>query len=882
MEPEHWIRVKEIVHASLDMEPLERKAHILHACGGDAPLQAEVESLLTSCSEAGTFLETSILGQIPAELQESKLYSGQQIGTYRICELIAEGGMGTVYRAVRTSDFEKEVAIKLVKRGMDTDFILERFRHERQILASLDHPSIARLLDGGAAPDGCPYLVMEYIEGLPITKYVERSHLPLAGRLQLFRMVCSGVQFAHQHLVVHRDLKPSNILVTPEGQPKLLDFGIAKLLDPDTENTMMSGRMLTPDCASPEQVRGEPVTTASDVYSLGVLLYSLVTGQPPYTFTTRSTEEVRRVVCESEPKRPGTIQPLSQDVDVIVAKAMHKDPERRYASVEQFSEDVRRYLTGMPVMARKDTLAYRASKFIARHKTAVAATVLLAVSLTGGLAAIFWEAHIAAVQRTAAAQRLSDVRALASSNLFEINDAIAKLPGSAAARHLLIQRALDILDKLNSQHTGDREITRELAAGYERIAALQGVFEGPGIGDSQAALASYEKAVRIRSALGETFPRDVTELKPEVKLLGKYALSLLVAGRAGESLRIGKLMLATINQITKMEPMDPQARSDEARTHVMLASVMGGNGATASTRELTEAITHDRAAIDILEQLVKRNDDVSTRAALLNAQGFLALHLEKSRAFDESLRTFDAVLSAATKLPGLPKSVLGYLYNWRGNLFERAGDQRKALGDYETSLAFQQAVARNDTHNLDARINVYIDQGHIAMEQARLGKPTEGLAELTGLIGTVEKMLASDPSKLFYQNLLLVGYAYRAEILSSMGDQVTSRREYGKALAAAEALAQRDPLDLESRLSVAKLNAALGTVLARAGLLSDARQKFDLARKGVKELLAIRPEDPETLHISEGISSITTVLDECSEAVHCPSIKSFRLPVVLN
>ena len=269
MTAENWEQVKRIVGECLERPASERKVYIAEACAGNLEIAEEVESLIAFSSEAGDFLETSVVE--PAESED--LLPKQQLGSYRIIELIGHGGMGSVYRAARTSDFLKEVAIKVVKRGMDTEFILERFRQERQILAALDHPNIARLLDGGATSDGRPYIVMELVTGQPITEYSTAHHLNVQEKLRLFQTVCSAVQHAHQNLVVHRDLKAGNILVTAEGIPKLLDFGIAKLVEPDSQRTAPVVRLMTPECASPEQVRGEPLNTLTDIYSLGVLLY---------------------------------------------------------------------------------------------------------------------------------------------------------------------------------------------------------------------------------------------------------------------------------------------------------------------------------------------------------------------------------------------------------------------------------------------------------------------------------------------------------------------------------------------------------------------------------------------------------------------------------
>ncbi len=356
--------------------------------------------------------------------------AGRLIGPYKIIRKIGHGGMGSVFLAARADDqYRKQVAIKLVKRGMDTDFIVSRFLSERQILASLDHPNIASLFDGGATADGLPYFVMEDIEGLPINEYCDTHNLSTTERLKLFSIVCAAVHYAHRKHIIHRDIKPTNILVTADGMPKLLDFGIAKILDPDlsiqtTGRTATARRLMTPGYASPEQVRGESVTTASDIYSLGVLLYELLTGHRPYHVRNRATDEIARVICEQEPEKPSTaitrieevhgddgLRPirltpesvsktrdgspeklrrrLAGDIDNIVLMAIRKEPRRRYESVEQFSEDIRRHLEGRPVRARKDTLSYRSAKFINRNRAAVI-EVALSMLVVGLLIVLFY------------------------------------------------------------------------------------------------------------------------------------------------------------------------------------------------------------------------------------------------------------------------------------------------------------------------------------------------------------------------------------------------------------------------------------------------------------------------------------------------------------
>ncbi len=379
-----WEEIDLLFQSAIERPAGERESFLAEAAVGDAELLREVKALLDSCDTA-----EMELGESAARFAEPLLatfrddVSPTTFGPYRLLEEIGRGGMGTVYRAERAdAEFEKQVAIKVVKRGMDTDEVLRRFRNERQILASLEHPNVARLYDGGVSPDGRPYLVMEYIEGRPITAYCDERRLGIDERLALFRTVCRAVQFAHQNLVVHRDIKPSNILVNQSGEVKLLDFGIAKLLDQSpTPDTRTETRILTPDYASPEQILGRPVTTASDVYALGVVLYELLTGRRPYSPASVGD----RTVLEREIPRPSAAvegeksRRLRGDLDTVALKALEPERERRYQSALELLGDIDRYLEGQPVLARPATLGYRTRKFIGRHRAGVAVGSALAV-----------------------------------------------------------------------------------------------------------------------------------------------------------------------------------------------------------------------------------------------------------------------------------------------------------------------------------------------------------------------------------------------------------------------------------------------------------------------------------------------------------------------
>ena len=379
--PERWQDVKALLDEALEVAQEERTAFLEAMAGSDPDLVREVQALLALETQIGRFIERPVvrLGRHGDDADRV----GQRLGPYRLAREIGRGGMGTVYLAERADEeFDRRVAVKVLKRGLDTDEVVRRFRTERQILAGLDHPNIARLLDGGTTDDGLPYLVMEHVDGRPIDVFCREEQLDVEQRLELFLAVCSAVELAHRNLVVHRDLKPSNILVTADGVPKLLDFGIAKLLDPQDAEGMMTvagWRFLTPEYASPEQVSGAPVTTATDVYSLGVVLYQLLADRRPYELAERSVEGLAQVLSAGDPPPPSRVAPapraahLAGDLDNIALMALRREAERRYGTVEQLADDLRRHLRGLPVRAVPDTVGYRVGKFVRRHRWGVAA-----------------------------------------------------------------------------------------------------------------------------------------------------------------------------------------------------------------------------------------------------------------------------------------------------------------------------------------------------------------------------------------------------------------------------------------------------------------------------------------------------------------------------
>ena len=438
MTPQRWAQIRDIFEEAVERPDAERAAYLNAVCASDEELRNEVQSLLHSHQASADFLATPIvrLGRMIASEDERDDYpAGYRVGSYQLERRLGRGGMGTVWLATRhDQEFHKQVAIKLVKRGMDSREILRRFRTERQVLANLDHPNIARLIDGGSTPDGLPYLVMEYVEGVPIDRFCDEQNCSIDDRLRLFRMVCAAVHYAHQNLVVHRDIKAGNILVTRDGVPKLLDFGIAKLLDPEGSSreraqTRPDMPPMTLDYASPEQVRGEVITTATDVYSMGVLLFRLLTGKLPFDWETHSHTALRNAISDVDPPRPSSLvagdraaggdaekarkrlrKKLAGDLDNMILMALRKEPHRRYLSAEQFAEDIERHLEGRAVIARLDTPGYQLGRLLARNGEFIAATFIISAALISIAALSQKDANDARMEQAREANMLQQVR----------------------------------------------------------------------------------------------------------------------------------------------------------------------------------------------------------------------------------------------------------------------------------------------------------------------------------------------------------------------------------------------------------------------------------------------------------------------------------------
>jgi tetratricopeptide (TPR) repeat protein len=609
---ERWQRLEAIFDEVTAVPVGERSARLDKLCAGDRELHEEASSLLRAAEEE-EHVTDSFVPPAPREAGAADPHIGRRTGPYELMRLLGRGGMGAVYLARRADgQFEQQVAVKVIDLPLAGSLFRERFRQERQILAGLAHPFIARLLDGGVSEDGELYLAMEYADGLPIQKYCAALALDLRARIELFRKVSTAVRFAHQNLVVHRDLKPDNILVLEDGTPKLLDFGTAKLVTPEEgaaegEFTRQGFHSFTPQYASPEQVLGQPISTASDTYSLGVLLFLLVTGEMPYELKEFSTAEMVRVICERQPPKPSEKAArgmVDSDIDAIVLKALRKEPEARYSSADQLIADLDAYLAGRAVAAHQGSLRYRAGKFARRNKLALAAAGLLAATLAAGLAGVLWQARIANVERRKAEARVEDLRKLSNSLLTEIDGAIQKIPGSTEAQKLLVSVVLEHLDRAAKDAAGDPQLELDLANAYTRLGNVQGNASWQNIGDVQGALASMDKAISIARTMVRRQPGNAAATLALGSAQASRSNILFGSGRTGEAVATMRSAVATYERLASRPGATVDALMGATSAYASLGDQLG-QGGSASLGDPVAALAAYHKMLEMMERAAR-------------------------------------------------------------------------------------------------------------------------------------------------------------------------------------------------------------------------------------------------------------------------------------
>lgn len=780
--------VAQLVEAALECDPAQRAQFLENACPDDPELRAEVESLLRFQQQAGGLMERPAYEISSAMFSEegAELAAGDVVDNYKVMSLLGAGGMGEVYLA-EDMKLERRVALKVVKRGVGSPGILRHSRKEQKILAGLNHPNIARLYGTGITPSGSPFFVMEYIEGERLDIYCRNHDLSIPDRLALFRKVCGAVSYAHQNLIIHRDIKPANIRVTPDGEPKLLDFGIAKLLDPETpalaESTMTVAALMTPEYASPEQVCGENITTVSDVYALGVVLYELLIDRRPYAITSRNPAEIARIITEQQPIRPSiavtatngtphykasTSKLLKGDLDNIVLKTLRKEAGRRYASVAQVSDDIRRYLEGRPVTARKDTVGYRAIKFVKRNKIGVAAAAVILLSLVAGIAATAVEARRANQQRARAEKRFDDVRRLANALMFEIHDSVKDLQGSTPTRRLIVSRALEYLDSLAREASGDPHLQRDLASAYEKIGDIQGNPYSANLGDVDGALNSYRKALAIRRKL-ETADQTVEarmELGRSYRAMGDI---LEQKGDVAGTMENYRHSTSMFEELAAAYPTNPSVQDELARAYEAQ-----GDGLGRVPNSAAERLKSYASALSIRQKLLaQKASDLKLRRSvgltLLKVGG--ANDAKNPESVENIRHGIDMLEALSTEYPDNQRArrEVGYGYYQLGNTLVEAGDYSLALESRRKAFAIRQEIAAQDPKNAQALFDLAVAHADVSEALTATGSIPEALDHARNALSILRQLSAADPINAVYSRNIGLCYEKLGTALENLG-----------------------------------------------------------------------------------------------------------------
>lgn len=713
MNRAQWTQVTALFHSACQRAPAERERWLADNCDDDA-IRTEVVAMLRAYDTDPEFLEKS--DDVAAELADaiSSGHAGRRLGAWRLVAEIGRGGMGVVYEARRDDqEFDRRAAIKILP-SWSGSHLADRFRLERRLLAGLDHPGIARLLDSGTTEEGVPYFVMEYVDGQPIDAWCRERGSSLAERVELMERVCEALAFAHQNLVIHRDVKPANLLVTAQGQPKLLDFGIAALLTVEGEAaagmTRTGHHSFTPEYASPEQIRGERVTTASDVYSLGVVMYLLLAGRPPYVLAPESPLESLRIVCEVDPPLMSAVADSAErhamrgDLDIIVAKALRKVPLERYGTVAEFAADLRAWRTGRPVSAARQSFGYLGRRFVRRHRAAVAGSAALACILAAGSGATLWQARIAGQERDKAQNRFRQVQQFSRSLLLEVHEALRTVPGATESRRLLLDRAVQFLDGLAADAGQDDEFTLELAAGYQQLGNVQGNQVSDNVGDTKAAIVSLEKAAALVDGVRTRRPDDPDVLIRAITVHFSLAAVRIERGDA-EAARSQAVHEALVQELEARHPGIPRIIATVAKGHSDIGRFR------ADRDDFPGAEQAYREAVRLFEsapQAGRATADLRDHAFALKRLGAVLLRAGK---YDDSERQYRQALALdeeGIRRDDRPESRYDITFTLSdlGLIQSRRGEWRDAVALWERALEIRRAVVAVDPRNTRALVGV--------------------------------------------------------------------------------------------------------------------------------------------------------------------------------
>jgi serine/threonine protein kinase len=843
----HWQRVQNLFLDSVDLSHAERSEFLRTECKDDAETRAEVESLLAADEYSEALIESAVQFEATSLLDDQVLI-GERLGLYRIVREIGRGGMGSVYLATRDDqEYQKEVALKIVKRGMDTEEVLRRFRYERQILAHLEHPFIARLFDGGSTSDGVPFFVMEYIEGRPVDVFCAENGLNTEARCELFLRILDAVAYAHRNLVVHRDLKPANILITADGTPKLLDFGLAKLIsgDDDGDHTRtVSMRPFTPGYASPEQVQGHTLTTSTDIYSLGAILYELLIGRRAQPIDALTPAAIERAVCETEVERPSLhARELSSDLDNIVLMAMRKEPERRYQSATQFAEDLRRYLQGRPVLARQDSLHYRFAKFVSRNRLQVAMASLVAAALILGLVVSLVQTRRTEIalrkadserlialhqtsladaarsaevrqreeadrqrivageqrdqalhQRALADERVQQMLQLADRALFDVHDAVATLPRSLAVRRTLVNTTLEYLQSLQKDAGLDDQMRATLAAGYYKIAMIQGDPVGASLQDYEGSESSLLAGQAILEPAYNRHPNNVEMMFRLIEIRTSLSELMYRSGRKEQGIQIEINLIPVAHRLAQVTHCTLNCKTQEPVIESYLA--------TKFSADPERALEYENHAIQLIQNLLLQyprdvllrqnlGPMIAARAGMLRSLGELEKAGDNYRQSieirEELLRNQpdDSALQRGLLVAyGTYATLLGV--PWSPNLNRPA--EARIYGAKAVSLARKLASA--DPENATARRDLAISLSRLAMIDPAADGVTASLSGLEEAQRLLAPIAAANAKSAEMANQLAAILEYKGHRLETLGRTEEAVTSYKQSIALLEPFLQ--------------------------------------------------------------------------------------------
>jgi serine/threonine protein kinase len=844
-----WQRIQSIFLAAADLPAEERNHAVGVLCAGDTDLFDEVYSLLAADNDSSVTIDSAIQG-VAATILDTPILIGERLGAYRVVREIGRGGMGSVYLALRDDEeYVKEVALKVVKRGMNTEEVLRRFRDERQILANLDHPYIARLFDGGTTADGVPFFAMEYVEGRPVDVFCRENSLDVKARCRLFLHILEAVAYAHRNLVVHGDLKPANIFVTPDGTPKLLDFGVAKLVGRDPEEdpddpAPRSSRAFTPGYASPEQVRGLTVTTSTDIYSLGAVLYELLSGQrvQPVDFDTPT--RIERAVCDVEISRAQLAKlDLPSDLDHVVLMALCKETEQRYQSAAQFADDIRRSLENRPVIACPNTLRYRTRKFVSRNRFQVAMVTLVAFALIAGLIVSLAQTRRAEAARTIADsqrqiavreraeaeaaraseatqrssadqqralalterdeansekaladQRLDDIFQLADRTLFDVHEAIAPLPGSLPARRKIVETTLQYLQSMEKNVGTNQDLREALTAAYYKVSMIQGDPHGASLQDAASAEKSLLKAQEILLPAYRLKPNDPGLMLRWIEVRSGLADLMYRSNRANEAVKIyiDLIPIAHRVSLTPDSPISVQSQ-EEAIENALVYELNNIDPELA-----LQHATHGAAVGRVL--MARHPGDKTLKQGLGTITAAAAGAYRNLGDLDESAEYYRQSIDVREQLyqvdpnnqdvrRGLIIAYGNYAalldIPWTPNL----GRPEEARIYAAKAVAVARDELAADSKNATARLDLAMSLGRLGMVDPAPGEAAASVAALHEARTLMEPLAAANPKSSAMAGNLAQVMEFEARRLEESSQPTAAAETYRKALALLEPFA---------------------------------------------------------------------------------------------